>query len=154
MALPPCHVMTQFYVHNDSISCHMYQRSADMFLGVPFNIASYALLLSIFGEILNLKPKRFIHSFGDAHIYKNSIDQVREQISRTPKPMPELVMPTINSIDDLKNFGIEEFTLKNQIELQKELSRLIRGNILMVDFSDVEDYEDYKPQKKKNKRIS
>ena len=113
MALPPCHVMTQFYVHNDSISCHMYQRSADMFLGVPFNIASYALLLSIFGEILNLKPKRFIHSFGDAHIYKNSIDQVREQISRTPKPVPELVMPTINSIDDLKNFGIEEFTLKN-----------------------------------------
>jgi thymidylate synthase len=113
MALPPCHVMTQFYVHKNSISCHMYQRSADMFLGVPFNIASYALLLSIFGEILNLKPKRFIHSFGDAHIYKNSIDQVREQISRTPKPLPELVMPTINSIDDLKNFGIEEFALKN-----------------------------------------
>ena len=113
MALPPCHVMTQFYVHNDSISCHMYQRSADMFLGVPFNIASYALLLSIFGEILNLKQKRFIHSFGDAHIYKNSIDQVREQVSRTPKPLPELVMPTINSIDDLKNFGIEEFALKN-----------------------------------------
>ena len=113
MALPPCHVMTQFYVHNDSISCHMYQRSADMFLGVPFNIASYALLLSIFGEILNLKPKRFIHSFGDAHIYKNSIDQVREQVSRTPKPLPELVMPTINSIDDLKKFGIEEFALKN-----------------------------------------
>ena len=113
MALPPCHVMTQFYVHNDSISCHMYQRSADMFLGVPFNIASYALLLSIFGEILNLKPKRFIHSFGDAHIYMNSVDQVREQISRTPKPIPELFMPTINSIDDLKNFGIDEFTLKN-----------------------------------------
>ena len=114
MALPPCHVMSQFYVSNKSeLSCHMYQRSADMFLGVPFNIASYALLLSIFGEILNLKPKRFIHSFGDAHIYKNSIDQVREQISRTPKPLPELVMPTINSIDDLKNFGIEEFALKN-----------------------------------------
>ena len=113
MALPPCHVMTQFYVHKNSISCHMYQRSADMFLGVPFNIASYALLLSIFGEILYLKPKRFIHSFGDAHIYMNSVDQVREQISRTPKPLPELVMPTINSIDDLKNFGIDEFTLKN-----------------------------------------
>ena len=113
MALPPCHVMTQFYVHNDSISCHMYQRSADMFLGVPFNIASYALLLSVFGEILNLKPKRFIHSFGDAHIYKNSINQVREQISRSPKPLPKLVMPTINSIDDLKGFGIDEFILKN-----------------------------------------
>ena len=113
MALPPCHVMTQFYVHNDSISCHMYQRSADMFLGVPFNIASYALLLSIFGEILNLKPKRFIHSFGDAHIYKNSINQVKEQISRSPKSPPRLVMPTINSIDDLKDFGIDEFILKD-----------------------------------------
>ena len=113
MALPPCHVMTQFYVHNNSISCHMYQRSADMFLGVPFNIASYALLLSIFGEILNLKPKRFIHSFGDAHIYKNSINQVKEQISRTPKSLPRLVMPTINSIDDLKDFGLNDFILKN-----------------------------------------
>ena len=101
MALPPCHVMTQFYVHNDSISCHMYQRSADMFLGVPFNIASYALLLSIFGEILNLKPKRFIHSFGDAHIYKNSINQVKEQISRTPKSLPKLVMPTTVSYTHL-----------------------------------------------------
>ena len=113
MALPPCHVMTQFYVHNNSISCHMYQRSADMFLGVPFNIASYALLLSIFGEILNLKPKRFIHSFGDAHIYKNSINQVKEQISRTPKSLPRLVMPTINSIDDLRGFGLNDFILKN-----------------------------------------
>ena len=91
----------------------MYQRSADMFLGVPFNIASYALLLSIFGEILNLKPKRFIHSFGDAHIYKNSINQGTEQISRTPKSLPKLVMPTINSIDDLKDFGLNDFILKN-----------------------------------------
>ena len=102
MALPPCHVMSQFYVNDGTISCHMYQRSADMFLGVPFNIASYALLLSIFGEILNLKPNKFVHSFGDAHIYLNSIDQVREQISREPYALPNLVLPKINSLEDLK----------------------------------------------------
>ena len=113
MALPPCHVMTQFYVHNDSISCHMYQRSADMFLGVPFNIASYALLLSIFGEILNLKPKRFIHSFGDAHIYKNSIEQVKEQISRKPLNLPSLSIPKLQSLEDLSKFGVEDFKLIN-----------------------------------------
>ena len=113
MALPPCHVMSQFYIHKDSISCHMYQRSADMFLGVPFNIASYALLLSIFAEILELKPKRFIHSFGDAHIYKNSINQVKEQISREPKPLPKLSLPNINSLDDIKKYKVEDFILEN-----------------------------------------
>lgn len=113
MALPPCHVMSQFYISNGMISCHMYQRSADMFLGVPFNIASYALLLSIFAEILNLKPKRFIHSFGDAHIYLNSIDQVKEQISREPKPLPTLKIPNLNSIEDLKKFTVDDFTLEN-----------------------------------------
>ena len=111
MALPPCHVMSQFYIHNDEISCHMYQRSADMFLGVPFNIASYALLLSIIAEILNLKPKRFIHSFGDAHIYKNSIEQVKEQISRNPKKLPKLKIPNLNSLEDLNNYKIEDFVL-------------------------------------------
>ena len=113
MALPPCHVMSQFYISKGSISCHMYQRSADMFLGVPFNIASYALLLSIFGEILDLKPKRFVHSFGDAHIYMNTIDQVKEQISRNPKPLPSLRLPKLNSIDDLKNYSVEDFILEN-----------------------------------------
>ena len=112
MALPPCHVMSQFYVNKGTISCHMYQRSADMFLGVPFNIASYALLLSIFGEILNLKPNKFVHSFGDAHIYKNSIDQVKEQLTREPKKLPKLVMPNLNSIDALNNYSINDFTLE------------------------------------------
>ena len=111
MALPPCHVMSQFYINGKEISCHMYQRSADMFLGVPFNIASYALLLSIFAKILGLKPKRFIHSFGDAHIYKNSIEQVKEQISRSPKPLPTLKIPNIKSLDDLKKYGVNDFIL-------------------------------------------
>ncbi|MDC3376156.1 thymidylate synthase [Gammaproteobacteria bacterium] len=113
MALPPCHVMSQFYINDGTISCHMYQRSADMFLGVPFNIASYALLLSIFGEILNLKPNRFVHSFGDAHIYLNSIDQVREQISREPYALPNLVLPKVNSLEDLRSYSIGDFKLEN-----------------------------------------
>ena len=113
MALPPCHVMSQFYVNNGAISCHMYQRSADMFLGVPFNIASYALLLCIFGKILNLKPKRFVHSFGDAHIYMNSVDQVKEQLSRTPMKPPELSIPEIDSLSDISNYEIDDFKLLN-----------------------------------------
>tara|TARA_B110000211_G_scaffold100_1_gene130 strand:- start:739 stop:1602 length:864 start_codon:yes stop_codon:yes gene_type:complete len=113
MALPPCHVMSQFYINNGTISCHMYQRSADMFLGVPFNIASYALLLCIFGKILNLKPKRFVHSFGDAHIYMNSVDQVKEQLSRTPMKPPELSIPEIDSLSDISNYEIDDFKLLN-----------------------------------------
>jgi thymidylate synthase len=91
----------------------MYQRSADMFLGVPFNIASYSLLLCIFGKILNLKPKRFVHSFGDAHIYKNSIDQVKEQIAREPLPLPTLNLPNIKSLEDIHRHSIDEFKLEN-----------------------------------------
>jgi thymidylate synthase len=112
MALPPCHVMSQYYISNGTISCHMYQRSADMFLGVPFNIASYALLLSILGNILDLKPKYFVHSFGDAHIYSNSIEQVKEQLSREPLPLPKLKMPNISSIDEIKGLSIEDFKLE------------------------------------------
>jgi len=113
MALPPCHVMSQFYVNNGTISCHMYQRSADMFLGVPFNIASYALLLSIFGKILGLKPKKFVHSFGDAHIYMNSIDQVREQILREPYDAPTLVLPELQTIEELSSYTIDDFQLRD-----------------------------------------
>ena len=112
MALPPCHVMSQYYISNGTISCHMYQRSADMFLGVPFNIASYALLLSVLGNILDLKPKYFVHSFGDAHIYSNSIEQVKEQLSREPLPLPKLKMPKISSIDEIKDLSIEDFKLE------------------------------------------
>jgi len=112
MALPPCHVMSQFYISNGTISCHMYQRSADMFLGVPFNIASYSLLLSVFGEILNLKPKKFVHSFGDAHIYLNSVDQVKEQLQRKPFDLPKLILPKLNSLEDLSACSINDFKLE------------------------------------------
>jgi len=112
MALPPCHVMSQFYVSkNGRLSCQMYQRSADMFLGVPFNIASYALLQSILANILNLIPGEFVHVFGDAHIYKNSIDQVKEQLSRKPRKLPKLIMPKIDSIKSLKKFSVDDFIL-------------------------------------------
>ena len=113
MALPPCHVMSQFYVgEDDSLSCHMYQRSADMFLGVPFNIASYALLTHIFASILDLKVGAFVHSFGDCHIYLNAIEQVKEQISRKPLKLPELVMPRIYSIDSISELRVSEFKLQ------------------------------------------
>jgi thymidylate synthase len=113
MALPPCHVMSQFYVSkNDRLSCQMYQRSADMFLGVPFNIASYALLQSILANILNLTPGEFVHTFGDAHIYKNSIEQVQEQLSREPKKLPKLIMPNLDSIEALHDYSVDDFVLE------------------------------------------
>jgi thymidylate synthase len=90
MALPPCHMMFQFYVRNGKLSCHLYQRSADMFLGVPFNIASYALLTHMIAKNTGLEVGEFIHTIGDAHIYLNHIDQVKEQLGRTAKPFPKI----------------------------------------------------------------
>jgi thymidylate synthase len=111
MALPPCHCLFQFYVADGKISCQLYQRSADVFLGVPFNIASYALLTLMVAQVTNLKPGEFVHTLGDAHIYLNHMDQVKEQLSRKPFPLPTLkINPEITNIDD---FQFSDFELQN-----------------------------------------
>ena len=110
MKLPPCHVFFQFYVAQGKLSCQLYQRSADVFLGVPFNIASYALLTQMVAQVCNLKPGEFIHTLGDAHLYINHLDQAKLQLSRDFRPLPTM---TINpAIKDIDQFKFEDFKLE------------------------------------------
>jgi thymidylate synthase len=113
MALPPCHTMFQFYVADGKLSCQLYQRSADVFLGVPFNIASYALLTMIIAQLTGLEPGEFVHTFGDAHLYSNHIEQAELQLTREPGPLPTMVInPERTEID---SFEIDDFTLLDYV---------------------------------------
>lgn len=110
MALPPCHVLFQFHVQDGELSCQLYQRSADLFLGVPFNIASYALLTLMVAQVCGLKPAEFVHTFGDLHLYSNHLEQAREQLSREPRPLPRMKLNAARR--ELGDFIYEDFALE------------------------------------------
>lgn len=109
MALPPCHAMFQFFVQEGELSCQLYQRSADLFLGVPFNIASYALLTLMIAQVTGLKPGTFVHTFGDLHLYSNHLEQARLQLTREPKPLPKMKLNP--EVKELRDFRYEDFEL-------------------------------------------
>jgi thymidylate synthase len=111
MALPPCHSLFQFFVQDGELSCQLYQRSADLFLGVPFNIASYALLTMMIAQVCDLKPGTFVHTFGDLHLYSNHIEQAKLQLTREPMPLPQMKLNS--AVKDIHDFKYEDFQLEN-----------------------------------------